>query len=420
MRIILSLLLTLLFAAPALAIFAMVPADRVDEVPLERLLKNLEENAQKLEPAAQARAIGRMHLIAYVRRVGALPVYRERANTIAEGTIDDCATLDAQSVGKGTRENFPEAKPGERCEARQYSLGPKREIPAEAFKGRRGLAPELRAARAAYERARALDPADLRTRVALAFVYDRAGRWKSARRELRHVMYEGLKRIPAPPAGGGQTEQSDWETHTVVSEAVEHFAAVAKRRSDRRLVARVKKRLTDSPPAMYVTPILIPLSAEASFDDLVDRASQVAFDFSGQGVPAKAGWLTNDAAWLVWDPKDKRKIAGGFQLFGSVTWTASWANGYNALGALDDNGDGVVAGTELDGLALWQDKNENGISDDGEVKPVKAHKIAALKYSHTRVGDDLWVASEGVLIEGEGWRATYDWLLKESAIEASH
>jgi hypothetical protein len=248
--------------------------------------------------------------------------------------------------------------------------------------------------------------------VALAFAYDRAGRKKSARRELRHVMHEGLKRIPAP-ATNGQSEMSDWETHTVVTEATEHFTAIARARSDRRLIARTKKRLTDSPPAVYLTPILVPLRAQASFDDLVDRASKVAFDFSGQGRTMQAGWLTKNAAWLVWDPKAKGRVASGFQLFGSVTWVASWDNGYNALGALDDNGDGFIAGAELDGLALWHDKNENGASDPGEVKPLATHKIAALKYTHTRVGDDLWIADEGALIENEGWRPTYDWVLRE-------
>ena len=419
MRINLAIVLTLLFATPALAIFAMVPADRVDEVPVERLLENLERNAQGLDAAAKARAIGRVHLLAYLRRVSALPIYRERGNTIAEGTIDDCATLDAQSEGRGSRDDWPQAKPGERCEARQYTLGPKREIPEEAHAGRRGLNPHLRAAIASYERARALEPANLRTRVALAFAYDRAGRKKSARRELRHVMHEGLKRIPAP-ATNGQSEMSDWETHTVVTEAAEHFSAIARYRSDRRLIARTKKRLTDSPPAVYLTPILVPLRDEAAFDDLVDRTSKVAFDFSGQGRTMQAGWLTKDAAWLVWDPKNKQKVASGFQLFGSVTWVASWNNGYNALGALDDNGDGFISGAELEGLSLWHDKNENGISEPGEVKPVTEHKIAALKYTHTRVGDDLWVAGEGVLFEGGEVRATYDWLLREPLIKAAH
>lgn len=419
MRIILSVLLTLTLAAPALAIFAMVPADRVDEIPLERLLKNLEENAQKLEPAAQARAIGRVHLLAYLRRVGTLPVYRDAANgNIAEGTIGDCAELDAQTMGKGTRENFPEAKPGERCEARTYSLGPKREIPENAYTGRRGLDPHLAAAMKAYKRARNLERTNLRTRLALAFVYDRAGRWNKARKELRFVMQQGLKQIPAPQNPGEMG--ADWETHTVVSEGAEHFARIAKRGSDKRLLARVKQRLEEAQPARYVTPIVVPLKHDAAFEDLTDLASPVAFDFLGQGRMMQAGWLTADAAWLVWDPKAKGRVESGFQLFGSVTWIASWDNGYNALGALDDNGDGFIAGNELEGLALWHDRNANGISDEGEVKPVASHKIAALKYNHTRVSNGLWIATEGVLFENEGWRPTYDWVLRESLIQAAN
>ncbi|MFM9863601.1 MAG: hypothetical protein ACKVRO_08340 [Micropepsaceae bacterium] len=406
----------LIFSLPAFAIFAMVPADRVDEVPVERLLANLERNAQGLEPAAKFRAIGRLHLLAYLRRVAALPVYRDRGDTIAEGTIGDCATLDAQSSGKGSRDDFPEAKPGERCEARTYSLGPKREIPSEAFGARRGTDPHLAAAIAAYERARGLEAANLRGRVALAFAYDRAGRRVSARRELRYVLRQGLIQIPAPSGPGEMS--ADWETHTVVTEAVEHFAMIARPGRDRWLIRRVKKRLTDSPPAMYVTPILVPLKRDVSFDALVDRTSPVSFDFSGQGRAMRAGWLTADAAWLVWDPKDKRVVTSGFQLFGSVTWVASWGNGYQALGALDDDGDGRVAGAELEGLSLWHDVNGDGVCDDGEVRAVSAHGIVSLAYGHERVGDDLWVSDAGVTFTDGETRATYDWVLREGLVTA--
>lgn len=409
MRAIVAGLLMLTISSPAFAIFAMVPADRVDEVPVERLLANLEQNAQGLEPAAKLRAIGRLHLLAYLRRAVALPVYRERGHEVAEGLIDDCVKLDAQSQGKGPR-NFPPAKPGERCEARSYSLGPKRELPAGAFDTpSRGLDPHLVAAIATYEQARALEPTNLRGRVALAFAYDRAGQLKQARSELRYVMYQGLRQIP-PPVNPGEPH-SDWETHTVVSEAAEHFDQIAKLWTDRRLLKRVQKRLVDAPPARYITPILVPLKDHVAFDDLIDRTSKVSFDFSGQGIPMQAGWLTEDAAWLVWDPKDKRQVSSGFQLFGSVTWIASWGNGYNALGALDDDGDGQISGGELDGLSLWHDRNRDGVSDDGEVKPVADFGIVRLRYGHQRVGDHLWVSDIGVTFDGGETRPTYDWLL---------
>ena len=50
---------------------------------------------------------------------------------------------------------------------------------------------------------------------------------------------------------------ADWETHTVVSEGVEHFDRIARLRSDRRLIARVKQRLADSHhvvPARHARP----------------------------------------------------------------------------------------------------------------------------------------------------------------------
>ena len=405
-------------AAPAFAMFAMVPADRIDEVPVERLLANLERNAQKLPPAELWRAVGRVHLLAYLRQAAELPVYRERPDNIAEGSIDDCEKLDAQTMGKGNRDNFPPAKPGEMCEARTYSLGPKREIPADAVERAAPPSPHLRAAIHAYGKARALEPANLRTRIALAFAFDRAGRKPLARAELRFCMVEGLKRTAG--LSGNGSEMMEWDLHVVLTEAAEHFSRIAKRYSDKRLIARVKARLAEHPPAMYVTPILVPLEKGVAFEDLVDHGSNVAFDFTGQGGAQRLGWLNTNAAWLVWDPKDRGKISSGFQLFGSVTWVAFWDNGYQALGALDDNGDGRLSGSELQGLALWQDKNADGISDAGEVVPIREHGIVSLDYAYERVNGDLWVSRAGVTFESGEHRATYDWQLRSPMVQVGH
>lgn len=404
---------TFALATPALALFALVPADRIDEVPVERLLENLQRNAQNLAPAEQWRAIGRVHLLAYLRQAAALPVYRERPGTIAEGTIDDCEKLDAQSMGRGNRDDFPPAKPGERCEARTYSLGPKTEIPEGARKQASRPNRHLTRAIAAYGKARTLEPENLRTRIALAFALDRAGKKPLARNELRFCMNEGLKRTANLSNDGNQME---WELHVVLTEATEHFTRIAKRLSDKRLIANVKARLAAHPPAMYVTPILVPLEKDVAFEALVNHKSDVAFDFTGQGGAQRLGWLNTNAAWLVWDPKDRRKISSGYQLFGSVTWVAFWDNGYQALGALDDNGDGRLSGSELKGLALWHDKNADGISDDGEVTPIRDHGIVSLDYTYERINRDLWVSQTGVTFENGEHRPTYDWQLRATTL----
>ncbi len=400
--------------SPALAIFALVPADRVDEVPIERLLANLDRNSQNLEPAQRWRAIGRVHLLAYLKQAAALPVYRARPDDIAEGRIDDCEKLDAQTMGKGNRDNFPPAKPGERCEARSYSLGPQREIPNGAGDIVAPPSPHLAAAIDAYGKARALEPRNLRTRIALAFAFDRAGRKPLARNELRFCMNEGL-RLTAGLSSSSH-ENMDWDLHVVLTEAAEHFSRIAKRGSDKSLIARMRARLDAHPPAMYVTPILVPLEANAAFDDLIDRTSPVKFDFTGQGGAQRLGWLNTNAAWLVWDPKDKRAITSGFQLFGSVTWVAFWDNGYQALGALDDNGDGRLSGNELQGLALWQDKNADGVSDEGEVTPIRDHGIVSLDYTYERINRDLWISTTGVTFESGEHRPTFDWQLRATTL----
>jgi hypothetical protein len=396
-------------SAPAAAFFMVGPGSRIDEVPVDRLLENLERNAQKLPPPQLWRAIGRVHLIAYIRQTDTLPVYRKNPETVAEGGIEDCAKVDAQA-DEELRKGWPKAGPGERCEVRDHSLMPSREIPANALGQSRTQSPHLEGARIAYSRAKSLEPSNLRTRLALAFVFDRVLRISEAREELRFLLNEGLRRFPYKT----RREHELWgpEAHVVLGEAIYHFSLIAESISDKQLIARAMAALDANPPARMVTPILVPLNANLVFDNLIDRASKVAFDFTGQGPTQRFGWLTKDAAWLVWDPKNKGEIESGFQLFGSVTWLAFWDNGYHALGSLDDDGDGRIAGDELKGLALWQDKNADGKSDAGEVAPVADHRIVALAYGHTRVSHELWASPSGVTFADGETRPTYDWLLR--------
>src|SRR6185436_19299666 len=97
---------------------------------------------------------------------------------------------------------------------------------------------------------------------------------------------------------------------------------------DHRLIVRVSKKLEAPKKQMlFMTPIFVPLTAERSLTSFVSPTAHVRFDFTGQGLPLEGGWITKNAAWLVWDPRDKRRITSGFQLFGSVTWLTPWRNG---------------------------------------------------------------------------------------------
>jgi tetratricopeptide (TPR) repeat protein len=167
-----------------------------------------------------------------------------------------------------------------------------------------------------------------------------------------------------------------------------------------------------------ITPIAVPLSASATPKTIVDIDAQVRFDADGRGLLRRWTWITREAGWLVYDPAQKGQITSALQWFGDVTFWLFWNNGYDALAALDDNGDRELAGTELRHLAVWHDVNSNGVSDRGEVRSLADHRIVSLSCNYT-AGDGLLVSAEssrGLRLKDGTTRATYDVILRPSAM----
>jgi len=163
-----------------------------------------------------------------------------------------------------------------------------------------------------------------------------------------------------------------------------------------------------------VTPILIPLETNADFKELVDESKGIAFDLDGSGFKRKWAWLTPKAGWLVFDPERTGCVESALQLFGNVTFWIFWPNGYEALSALDDNGDGMLSGAELRGLAIWNDRNCDGVSDPGEVKPIEELGIEAIS-CHSQVdANGMHWNPAGVIMTNGTMRPSYDWNVPSS------
>lgn len=159
-----------------------------------------------------------------------------------------------------------------------------------------------------------------------------------------------------------------------------------------------------------ITPLVVPLEDDVELAELVDHDASVRFDLDGSGFQRPWGWITPKAAWLVWDPHGSGKVTSGLQMFGTVTFWIFWNNGYNALSALDDNGDGILSGHELEGLALWHDRNANGVSDPGEVQPVQSCGIESLSCHYRQHPTGIVFSPRGVVLRGGATRPTYDWI----------
>ncbi|MDR2338120.1 MAG: hypothetical protein LBE20_05685 [Deltaproteobacteria bacterium] len=84
------------------------------------------------------------------------------------------------------------------------------------------------------------------------------------------------------------------------------------------------------------------------------------------------------------ESENKIKVTSVEQLFGQYTFGKNWLDGFSALASLDKNQDGEVSGKELDNLYLWFDNNQNGVSEEGEVKDLKKAGVTTLYYKRDR------------------------------------
>jgi hypothetical protein len=101
-------------------------------------------------------------------------------------------------------------------------------------------------------------------------------------------------------------------------------------------------------------------------------------------------------------------------MFGSVTFWMFWDNGYQALSSLDDNHDGELSSSELNGLALWHDINGNGISEPGEVRSLSSYGIVGLTCRADAGGNTPYAAAQsvsGVRFANGSIRPSFDLIL---------
>ncbi len=168
---------------------------------------------------------------------------------------------------------------------------------------------------------------------------------------------------------------------------------------------------------MMITPIIFSMARYQPMSELLDRNASTTFDLAGDGVARRWPWVKPDTGILVWDPEHKGQVVSGRQLFGSVTWWMFWRDGYQPLVALDNNADGKLSGSELAGIAVWQDRNQNGLSDVGEVMPVEKSGITEIAVKSSGKVNGVPAQRCGLVRNGK-WLPTYDWtptsLAKES------
>jgi tetratricopeptide (TPR) repeat protein len=222
-----------------------------------------------------------------------------------------------------------------------------------------------------FQEAIALAPDNTVARLGLAWAYQ-----QSQQRDKAVGAYRQAVAVAYPQESKRATL---WGWRSVTEEASRYLIPLLDPETDKEEIAKLKEKTADvEKMGRAITPIAIPLADGLSVADLIDLEARVPFDLDGSGLARSWTWITPNAAWLVCDPHHQGRIHSGLQLFGNVTFWLFWANGYEALGSLDDDHDGRLRGPELAGLALWHDVNGNGVSEEGEVRPLADWGIVEL------------------------------------------
>ncbi|WP_239362269.1 calcium-binding protein [Snodgrassella communis] len=130
-----------------------------------------------------------------------------------------------------------------------------------------------------------------------------------------------------------------------------------------------------------VSPVVIDMNGDGVKTSA--KGQHVYFDHDGNGFAENTGWVDSHDALLVLDRNQNGQIDDGRELFGSNTLLASGKkakNGFEALAEFDENHDGVIdaADSVWSKLQLWQDKNQNGVVDEGELSALSASQIKAI------------------------------------------
>ena len=120
------------------------------------------------------------------------------------------------------------------------------------------------------------------------------------------------------------------------------------------------------------------------------NSNKIYFDMNSDGFKEKMiEWMNEDEAVLVNDINNNGLIDNGTEILGNnyisnLTGSKS-LDSYLLLKEFDKNKDGVIDIKDNSNLALWQDKNKNGITDKGELtyigkdnSPIKSISINPL------------------------------------------
>ncbi|WP_261986310.1 calcium-binding protein, partial [Francisella philomiragia] len=154
----------------------------------------------------------------------------------------------------------------------------------------------------------------------------------------------------------------------------------------------VNSKFTQANVQAFGDPLVMDLDGDGI--ETVASDGSVLFDHNADGVKTGTGWAASDDGLLVRDLDGSGTIDNGQELFGDNTIKADGTkaiDGFDALSDLDSNADGIFNSqdTAFEEVKVWQDKNQDGISQADELMSLSEAGIADINLNTNTVNQNV-------------------------------
>ena len=132
-------------------------------------------------------------------------------------------------------------------------------------------------------------------------------------------------------------------------------------------------------PVLRYDPLTLDLDGDGI--ELISLSnSNTFFDLDNDGLRENVGWVKADDGILILDGNNNATVDNIEELFGYANPDGTQVTGTQELATHDSNHDGKIDNNDavFSQLKLWQDLNQDGISQEGELKSLTDYNITSI------------------------------------------
>ncbi|MGQ3892588.1 beta strand repeat-containing protein [Legionella sp. CNM-4043-24] len=148
-----------------------------------------------------------------------------------------------------------------------------------------------------------------------------------------------------------------------------------------------------------ITPVMLDLNGDGKVSSLSLAESKVYFDVTGDNQSERLAWVARQDGALIYD-QNNNGVVDNVNEFAFTRLASGAATDLEALRIFDSNNNGRLdAGdAEFSKFKVWQDSNDNGVSDYGETRSLAERDITSIN-----IDGSVQVSQNGdMMIYGEG------------------